>query len=162
MADSAESLSSIQDVTKADERLQSGGDDSQRVASEHKKTFQKPYGTTTDSWMNWVINTVWFTGEGAVIPDTLRSDITCHIHSSHLKVEGGLRQARECVYHQEMNYWEHKDFHLQMEHMQVSGPNVAERYTTPSWHDASSVSKGGNRSLLFSEQRLCDNEGYNN
>lgn len=39
-----------------------------------------------------------FRGERVVIPDTLRSDITRRIHSTHLGVEGCLRRAREYVY----------------------------------------------------------------
>ncbi|KAL6460946.1 hypothetical protein MHYP_G00309120 [Metynnis hypsauchen] len=44
-----------------------------------------------------------FRGERALIPDTLREDIMHRIHSSHLGVEGCLRQARECVYWPGMN-----------------------------------------------------------
>lgn len=44
-----------------------------------------------------------FRGERAVIPNTLRADLTRRIHSSHLGVEGRLRRARECVYWQGMN-----------------------------------------------------------
>jgi len=44
-----------------------------------------------------------FRGERAIIPDTLRSDITSRLHSSHLGVEGCLRRARECVYWLGMN-----------------------------------------------------------
>ena len=39
-----------------------------------------------------------FRGERVVIPDARRRDITRHLHSSHLGVEGCLRRARECVY----------------------------------------------------------------
>lgn len=39
-----------------------------------------------------------FRGERVVIPDTLQSDITRRIHSTHLGVEGCLRRAREYVY----------------------------------------------------------------
>lgn len=44
-----------------------------------------------------------FRGERAVIPDTLRSDITSQLHASYLGVEGCLRRARECVYWLGMN-----------------------------------------------------------
>ena len=39
-----------------------------------------------------------FRGECAVIPDTLRSDITSWLDSSHLGDEGFLHGARECVF----------------------------------------------------------------
>lgn len=38
-----------------------------------------------------------------MIPDALRTDIACRIHSSHLGEEGCLRRARECVYWQGMH-----------------------------------------------------------
>ena len=44
-----------------------------------------------------------FRGERAVIPDTLRSDITSRWHSSDRGVEGCPRRARECVYWLGMN-----------------------------------------------------------
>lgn len=44
-----------------------------------------------------------FGGERDVIPDTLWSEITCHIHSTHLGMEECLQLGRECVYWQGMN-----------------------------------------------------------
>lgn len=38
-----------------------------------------------------------FRGERAVIPDTLRGEITNRIHFSHIGIEGCLRRARECI-----------------------------------------------------------------
>lgn len=44
-----------------------------------------------------------FRGERAIIPGTLRGEITRRIHSAHLGTEGCIRRARECVYWQGMN-----------------------------------------------------------
>lgn len=42
-------------------------------------------------------------GERAVIPDALWREITQHLHSSHLQVDGCLWRARECVFWFGMN-----------------------------------------------------------
>lgn len=44
-----------------------------------------------------------FRGECAVIPDAPRKEITHPLHSSHLRVEGCLGSARECVHWLDMN-----------------------------------------------------------
>lgn len=86
---SAERLSSI---------TESDGDDSGRVASEQKQHSKDilHYHSFQDelSYQDGVV----FRGERAVIPDTLRTDITRRIHSFHLGVEGCLRRTGECVY----------------------------------------------------------------
>lgn len=47
-----------------------------------------------------VQNGIFFRGERAVIPISLRSDVRAKIHSSHIGIEGCLRRAREIVYGQ--------------------------------------------------------------
>lgn len=93
-------------------------------------------------------------GDRAVIPDTLRADITRRIHSSHLRVEGCFKWVRECVYWQGMNE-NMKTFISKCDICRSCiGPKA------PSWRDTSTVGKGGNRSALLSEQRPCDNSGF--
>ena len=41
---------------------------------------------------------VIFGGNQAVIPSTLRSEMLERIHSAHIRIEGCLRRARECLY----------------------------------------------------------------
>ena len=101
---SAERLSAIRDATKEDMKLQevirlvmTGWPKNKKNMAQniqHYFPFQDEL-----SFQDGIV----FRGERAVIPDALRSDLTCRIHSSHLGVEGCLRRARECVYWQGMN-----------------------------------------------------------
>ena len=101
---SAERLSVIRDATKEDTKLQrviklilTGWPKNKRDIEQdiqHYFAFQDEL-----SFQDGIV----FRGERAVIPDTLRADLTRRIHSSHLGVEGCLRRARECVYWQGMN-----------------------------------------------------------
>lgn len=100
---SAERLSAIRDATEKDAKLQkakrlilTGWPKNKRdieLDIQHYFAFQDEL-----SFQDGVV----FRGERAVIPDTLRADLTRRIHSSHLGVEGCLRRARECVYWQGM------------------------------------------------------------
>lgn len=103
LAISAVRLSAIRDATREDTKLQevikfirTGWPQNKRDIAlniQHYAAFQDEL-----SFQDGIV----FRGERAVIPDMLRADLTRRIHSSHLGVEGCLRQARECVYWQGM------------------------------------------------------------
>lgn len=100
---SAERLSAIRNATREDTKLQevikfilSGWPQNKKDIEQniqHYFAFQDEL-----SFQNGIV----FKGERAVIPDTLRADLTSRIHSTHLGVEGCLRRACECVYWQGM------------------------------------------------------------
>lgn len=101
---SAERLSAIRDATKEDEKLQGLIKLILRGWPKNKRDIRQDvqhYFAFQDelTYQDGIV----FRGERAVIPDTLRGDLTCRIHSSHLGVEGCLRRARESVYWQGMN-----------------------------------------------------------
>ncbi|KAK7901627.1 hypothetical protein WMY93_018396 [Mugilogobius chulae] len=100
---SAERLAAIREATKDDTKLQKVKKLILTGWPVNKKDMDLDIGHYFSfqdelSYQDGVV----FRGERAVIPDTLRADITCRIHSSHLGVEGCLRRARECVYWQGM------------------------------------------------------------
>lgn len=86
---------------------------------------------TTHSWMNAVIKTLLFREERGLLHQTSR------VFLLTTDWRDGLERTRTLA----MDEWEHKDFHLQIWHKQVSRPKAAERDTKPLWHDTSAVGK---------------------
>ncbi|KAK5853431.1 hypothetical protein PBY51_007214 [Eleginops maclovinus] len=101
---SADSLSSIRSVTTQDltlqkliETMQQGWpNDKSKTPSEIRSYFSFQDELSHQDG-------IVFRGERVVIPDALRREITCRLHSSHLGIEGCLRRARECIYWPGMN-----------------------------------------------------------
>lgn len=96
---SADRLSSIRSATKEDRTLQTLIETIQKGWPKEKSKVSSeiwPYFSFQEelSYQDGIL----FRGERVVIPDALRRDITCRLHSSHLGIEGCLRRARECVY----------------------------------------------------------------
>ena len=96
---SADSLSSIRSATTQDSTLQKLIETiQQRWPKDKTKTPGeiRPYFSIQDELSHQ--DRIMFRGERVVIPDVLRRDITCRLHSIHFGVEGCLQRARECVY----------------------------------------------------------------
>ena len=112
-----ETINMVQHLPISDDRL-----DAIRTATKADRTLQVLIDTMCHGWPKDRATTpseirsyfsfqdeltfqdgIVFRGERAVVPDTLKKEITQRLHSSHLGVEGCLRRARECVYWQGMN-----------------------------------------------------------
>ncbi|XP_061170331.1 uncharacterized protein K02A2.6-like [Saccostrea echinata] len=105
-----DSLQEIRDETRRDRTLQdlihvilTGWP---KTVSEVKDTV-RPYFNFRDELV--VQDAVIFRGDRIVIPISMRQDMLCKIHKSHIGVEGSLRRARENIFWPGMNA-ETRDF----------------------------------------------------